>query len=286
MTRRVLVTGAHGMLGRRLVESFESDWTVVPASRREVDVVDLAAVRRFVGDAKPHVIVHAAAYTDVDGCEKDPDRALRANGIGTRNVALAARDAGAELLYVSTDFVFDGAKAEPYREWDAPNPISLYGASKLWGEQFVRDLCDRFWIVRTQWVYGPDGRNFVDTILSRAAQTDELRVVVDQRGSPTYTVDLAAEIRRIVEQGGHGLYHVSNSGACTWHEFAVEICRQAGLGKVRVHEIRSEELARPAKRPANSVLANTHLDLTLGRRMRPWPEALGAYLERKRTEST
>ena len=179
------------MLGRRLVEAFRESFEVIPATRRELDVTSLDAVHRFVSVELPHVIVHAAAYMDVDGCEKDPDRAHRTNGIGTRNVALAAREADAELVYVSTDFVFDGKKLEPYGEWDAPNPISVYGASKLWGEEFTRDLLSRFYIVRTQWVFGPYGRNFVDTILSNAAKKSELRVVTDQRGSPTYTVDLA-----------------------------------------------------------------------------------------------
>jgi dTDP-4-dehydrorhamnose reductase len=278
---RVLITGAAGMLGRRLVEAFREGWEVEAAARADADVTDLEAIRALVARARPDVIVHAAAYTDVDGCEKEPDRALRTNGIGTRNLALAARDAGCELLYVSTDFVFDGEKRGPYGEWDTPNPISLYGASKLWGEQFVRDLLARFWIVRTQWVFGPDGRNFVDTILARARSAPALQVVVDQRGSPTYTVDLAAEIRRIVEEGAHGLYHVSNAGECTWHEFAVEILRQAGLQSVPVEEIRSEELRRPARRPANSVLHNAHLELTIGRRMRHWREALADYLNHR-----
>ncbi|MBI1850945.1 MAG: dTDP-4-dehydrorhamnose reductase [Planctomycetes bacterium] len=284
MTRRVLITGAAGMLGRRLVEAFESGWSVVPATRRDMDVTDLDASRRFVKEAAPHVVIHAAAYTDVDGCEKDPDRARRTNGIGTRNVAIATRDSGADLLYVSSDFVFDGTQSGAYHEWDAPRPISVYGESKLWGEHFVRDLLTRFWIVRTQWVFGPDGKNFVDTIRTRAGTTGELHVVNDQRGSPTYTVDLASEIRRIVDSGGHGVYHVSNGGECTWHEFAVEIVKQAGLKNVRVLEIGSAELARPARRPTNSVLANTHLELTIGRHMRPWRDALAHYLQQK-TES-
>ncbi len=287
MRKRVLVTGAAGMLGRRLVEAFEAGgaFEVRAATRREFDVTDLEAARRAIASAAPHVIVHSAAYTDVDGCETDPTRALSVNGIGTRNVALAARDAGADLLYVSTDFVFDGTKPGPYTEWDAPNPVSVYGASKLWGEMFVRDLLTRFWIVRTQWVFGPDGRNFVDSILRHAAKSPELRVVADQRGTPTYTPDLAGEIRRIVERGGHGLYHASNSGECTWHEFAEEILRQSGLGSVRVLAITSQELSRPARRPANSVLRNAHLELTLGRVLRPWREALADYLKR-RAEAT
>jgi dTDP-4-dehydrorhamnose reductase len=229
-------------------------------------------------EARPDVVIHAAAYTDVDGAEAHPDRAFAVNASGSRHVAQGAAEAGARLIAVSTDYVYDGAKDGPYREDDPVAPLGLYGASKLEGEREILKAKPDAVILRTAWLYG-EGKNFVETILRLARERDELRIVDDQRGSPTAVADLATVIAALLQTPCAGVYHAVNAGACSWYEFAREILRLAGIDR-RVVPIRSSELVRPAKRPANSVLDCGKL-AALGLTLRPWQDALRAYLQER-----
>jgi dTDP-4-dehydrorhamnose reductase len=279
---RILITGANGQLGAELMRELAGRADVVGGVRPEFDIAapDCAARVASVG---PAWVLHAAAATDVDGCERDPASAMAVNAEGTRRVAEGCRRAQARMLYVSTDFVFDGSKASPYTETDTPAPLSVYGHSKLAGENAVREVAPRWAIVRTAWLFGAHGRNFVKTILDKAAAGETLRVVDDQVGSPTYARDLAAALGRLVRRDLAGVYHLTNGGVCSWYEFAREIIRQSGLDGVRVLPIGSHELGRAARRPAYSALANAAWEAAGEPRLRPWPEALADMLEAWRT---
>lgn len=256
---KVLVTGAGGQLGRELVEVLARH-DVIALDRGGLDVSDRDAVHQAIAGTAPDAVVHAAAWTAVDACEGDPDRAYRVNALGTRHVAEAARRVRAQVCYVSTDYVFDGTKPEPYTEWDDPSPQSVYGRSKLGGE---RELDPGALVVRTSWVCGEHGHNMVKTILRLAAEHDRLTFVADQRGHPSFADDLAAMVRRLVVQRHTGLYHVTNQGAVSWYEFARAVLEAAGLDPERVEPIATADLdpPRPAPRPANSVLDNAALRL-------------------------
>lgn len=256
---RVLITGAGGQLGRELLDVFAGGDRVA-CDRDSLDVTDRDHVRSVIGEAEPDVVVHSAAWTDVDGCELDPDRALRVNALGTRNVAEAARAVGARVCYVSTDYVFDGRSARPYTEWDAPRPLSSYGRSKLGGE---RELSSADTIVRTSWVCGRHGKNFVKTVLDKAVRGLELKVVKDQHGCFTNAADLAVMIRRIVVDRLPGTFHVTNEGPTTWYRLACDALIAAGLDLTPVQPITTADLRppRPAPRPAFAVLDNAALRL-------------------------
>ena len=256
---RVLITGGHGQLGRALqgVYAGQPDVAVYAPGHADLDVGDLTRVRQLVADFIPTLIVHAAATTNVDGCESDHEAAFRINALGTRYVALAAAARDVPLVYVSTNYVFDGTKGEPYHEWDRPNPRSVYGRSKLAGEEEAR-RSPRHYIVRAAWIYGagPGGNRFVRTMLGYADRGQRsLRAVTDQRGQPTYAPDLAAGIAALARTGAYGLYHLTNSGACSWHEWAVELFRLSGRD-VAVEPVPASTFPRPATVPANGVLAN------------------------------
>jgi dTDP-4-dehydrorhamnose reductase len=257
--RRVLITGAGGQLGRALAEVFpDAD----ARSRDELDVT-----RPFELGYRPDLVLHAAAWTDVDGAEADSAQAVRVNVEGTRNVVAL----GAPVVYFSTDYVFDGAKRAPYLESDDANPLSVYGRTKLDGEREIRDG----WIVRSSWLFGWTGRNFVRTMLALAEGRGEVRVVADQRGSPTYVGHLAEATRELLGRP-KGIWHLAADGECTWAEFAATIFEEAGV-QCRVVPISSEELARPAPRPAYSVLRSEHPDAP---RLPHWREGLSACLDR------
>ncbi|MEK6666086.1 MAG: dTDP-4-dehydrorhamnose reductase [candidate division NC10 bacterium] len=275
---KILITGAGGMLGRALRETLSLEHDVVALARAELDVTDLPKTRAALARAKPQAVIHAGARTDVDGCERDPDHAWRVNALGSRNVAVACQEAGAACCYISTDYVFDGEKPDPYTEFDAPNPISCYGASKLAGERYVQTLTPRHWIVRSSWLFGPGGKNFVKTILTKARAGEELRVVDDQVGSPTYADDLARAISRLISGPYYGVWHVTNSGSCSWYRFAAAILEAAGLRGTRLEPISSKDLQRPAPRPRNSVLRNYCWELESWPALRPWADALPEYL--------
>lgn len=257
---RVLVTGAGGQVGRELAQEF-TDHDLMAATHQQLDVCHREAVFDAVLAARPEVVVHAAAWTDVDGCEGDTDRAWRTNSLATRHVAGAARLVGARVCYLSTDYVFPGDSATPYTEWDQPGPGSMYGRSKLGGEH---ELGPDDTVVRTSWVCGRHGRNFVKTMLRLAAERDELAVVDDQHGCPTFADDLAAMVRRLATARLPGVFHVTNQGPTTWYQFARDILRAAGFdpGKVRPVATADLEPPRPAPRPAWSVLDNAALRLS------------------------
>jgi dTDP-4-dehydrorhamnose reductase len=257
---QLLVTGAGGQLGHDVADAFRGH-EVCALAHAELDVSDRDAVMQAVTTLRPQAIVHCAAWTAVDACESDPDRAFAVNALAVRHVAEAARRVGAHVCHISTDYVFGGDKTEPYQEWDEPSPRSVYGRSKLAGE---RELDPDATIVRTSWVCGEHGSNMVKTILRVAAQQDELTFVDDQRGHPTFTADLAVAIRRLVIDRRPGVFHVTNQGAVSWYEFAREVMAAAGLDPDRVRPITTAELQppRPAPRPANSVLDNAALRLS------------------------
>jgi dTDP-4-dehydrorhamnose reductase len=270
---RIFVTGATGQLGLALQRVLAAHEVTAPPES-EADITRTAIVDRITA-ARPEAVIHAAAYTDVDGAEANPDRAYAVNAEGSRLVAQAAATAGARLIAISTDYVYDGAKTAPYREDDPVAPLGAYGASKLAGEREVLAAKSDAVILRTAWLYG-EGKNFVRTVLRLAAERDELRIVSDQIGSPTWAEDLSIAIRALLVVPASGIYHAVNSGSCSWHEFAVAILRSAGYER-RVVPISTAELGRPAKRPAHSVLDCSKL-AALGIRMRPWRDALSDYL--------
>jgi len=249
----------------------------VPADLPDLDITDFESTRQFVQDHGPDTIIHAAAFTQVDDCENNPDLAFQVNSLGTRNVAIAANDVGAKLFYISTDYVFDGSKDTPYREYDNPNPINIYGTSKLLGERFVIEQMNKFFIIRIAWLYGFKGKNFVTTILRLAKEKKELEVVDDQRGCPTFTLDVARQVERLIPTDSYGIYHCTSQGSCTWYDFACEIVNLAGL-KVRVKPIDSEKLSLAAKRPAYAVLENYMLYLQGLDIMPPWEQSLQRFL--------
>jgi dTDP-4-dehydrorhamnose reductase len=267
------------MLGRALLPCLESDHEVVGVDLQDFDICQETAVEKALRDLRPDFVFHLAAYTDVDGCEANPQTAQEVNARGTRNVARSCAEIGAVLLYVSTDYVFDGSRERPWREDDVPNPLSVYGLSKLRGEQHVQSLLARHFIVRSSWLYGPHGKNFVATILRIARERDELRVVDDQRGSPTYTQHLALKLAQMLRIHNYGIYHVTGAGNCSWFEFAQAILQLGGYDRVRVVPISTLESARLARRPANSVLDNLRLiESNLGA-LPHWMEGLAQYLK-------
>jgi dTDP-4-dehydrorhamnose reductase len=261
---RILVTGAGGQLGRDLVPAFADTGAhhdLVAASHDQLDVADRDAVLQATGALRPDLVVHTAAWTAVDACEGDPERAYRVNALGTRHVAEGCRRVGAHLVYLSTDYVFDGTAAPPYHEWDDPNPLSVYGRSKLAGEREVLAIHPGSTIVRTSWVCGAHGSNMLKTVLRLAAERPELSFVDDQRGCPTFTEDLADMIVRLGTARLPGVFHVTNQGPTTWYGFARDVLSAAGLNPDIVRPITTAELhpPRPAPRPANSVLDNAAL---------------------------
>jgi dTDP-4-dehydrorhamnose reductase len=265
---RVVITGHNGQLGRQLCGVFEGNEIL----RLDLPCDDITqpAMRACVADFGPDLVVHAAAFTNVDGCEQDPERAYQVNALG-------AQQAGAAMLYVSTNEVFDGTEREPYREWDRPSPISVYARTKAAGEQVVRDLLQRFYVVRIAWLFGPGGSNFVTKILDAAGKNGTLRVAADEFGNPTYAPDLAAAIRRLAESGQYGIYHFTNSGFCSRYELARESLRLAGLGDLPITPILNSEWPRPSRPPLHAVLANT-AGAALGITFRPWQAALAEYV--------
>lgn len=280
---RVLVTGAAGMLGRAVVQEFGGAHEVLPLLRSDCDLTDPQRTRSAFAALAPDHVVHCAAWTDVDGCETDPEKAHIQNAFATRNVVLATQRLDAALIYISTDYVFDGRQERPYGEDDPPSPVNVYGRTKRDGEAHVWRHLGRGAVVRTSWLFGPGGRHFVRTIAGRLLQGQPLQVVQDQVGSPTYTLDLARALRSLAESELYGVYHVTNTGQCSWFEFAREIEALLGTG-TSVLPCRSEEYPRPAPRPRHSVLDNGHYRLSGLPALRPWKEALRAYVVESRDE--
>jgi len=275
--RRAIVTGAHGQLGCDLVKVLAgAGWQVYGPGREELDFTDPEAVEREFARIRPDAVIHAGAYTQVDAAEEDYGGAFLVNAFGTRNVAMEAERYGAKLVYVSTDYVFDGKGSEPYRESDRPSPINVYGESKLAGEKFALRLSKRAFIVRTSWVYGLNGGNFVKTMLKLADSRDTISVVNDQIGCPTYTVDLALCISRLLETESYGIYHAAGGGHCSWYDFAHAIFDRAGR-TVWLTPVTTSAFPRPAKRPAYSVLGQSALAAAGVPALPHWEKALDAF---------
>ncbi|MFA6078635.1 MAG: dTDP-4-dehydrorhamnose reductase [Candidatus Omnitrophota bacterium] len=313
---KVLITGSSGMLGIDLCQELGKDFELCG-----VDIADRAGltgkrpirqacfyecnisykhgIARIVRETMCDIVIHTAAWTNVDGCELDRKKAFAINSAGAKNVAYACKISDVPLIYISTDFVFDGKKKRPYKETDSTHPLSVYGESKLAGEDAVRKVLKKHFIVRTSWLYGRHGKNFVDTIIEKAGTVDCLRVVEDQVGSPTYTKDLAKAIHLLLDKAfetqvvsrksqdtraqvkGYGIYHVSNSGATSWYRYTKEILRVAA-SRTKVIPISSKELSRPAKRPAMSVMDNSKFERFTGCSMPNWKNALKRYLLKDR----
>lgn len=275
---KIVITGANGQLGRELTEWTTDTADIIGFGRNGLDITSLAACRNIFTLHRPDVVIHCAAYTAVDKAESEPDEAFRVNAAATRNVAVAAREVGAKLCYISTDYVFDGTGSTPYNEYDQTNPQTVYGKSKLAGEQAVQTLHDRYYIVRTSWVFGKYGNNFVKTMLKIAGERDQLKVVADQLGSPTYTYDLTAFLLELVNTDYYGIYHASNSGVCSWYEFAKAIFEDSGVN-IQVEPCTTSEFPRPAPRPAYSVMEHSAIRSNGLNVLRPWREALRHYLK-------
>jgi len=272
------------MLGIDLIQELGRTYEVSGANAQECDVTDYYQVSEVISNQKPDVIIHTAAYTDVDGAEVHQERAFKVNAEGARNVALVAREVGAKLYHISTDYVFGGAKKMPYVEDDPPNPLGVYAKSKLQGEEEVQKHLQNYLIIRTAWLYGKHGDNFVKSILRLAQTTDTLRVVNDQIGSPTYTKDLCWGIEKLLalevsaQKDITGILHLTNSGSCSWYEFTLAILKYANLPNVQVLPISTTQLRRPAPRPYYSVLSNAKFKMITGYEMRPWEAGLKEYL--------
>ncbi|GAB4522489.1 MAG: dTDP-4-dehydrorhamnose reductase [Anaerolineae bacterium] len=275
--QRVLVTGALGQLGRALTGLLHDSVTLLGIDVDEADIRDGDQVIPLIADFQPDVVIHAAAWTNVDAAEADPDGAYAVNAIGTQNVALACQRCNAAMVYISTNEVFDGRSPTPYREWDTPNPISVYARTKLAGERIAQMLLNRLYIVRTAWVFAPGGNNFPAKIIRAADQHGRLRVVADEWGNPTYAPDLAEALVRLIQTERYGIYHLTNSGACSRFEWAREVLRLTGRGHIPIEPIASSEWVRPARPPLHAVLANTAAK-ALGIELRPWREALVDYV--------
>jgi dTDP-4-dehydrorhamnose reductase len=277
---KVLITGAGGMLGKALTSCLETrDHQVKGLPKEVLDVTNYAQVIETLESERPEIVIHGAAYTKVDQAESEPDLAYLINGYGTENLAVGCSKLNIPMVYVSTDYVFDGEQNRPYYPWDQTRPISVYGKSKLAGERAVQHHLNHFYIVRTSWLYGPHGRNFVDTIYQMAKEGKPLRVVSDQFGTPTCTLTLSETIADLILTGRWGIYHGTDGGVTNWFEFARAITRDMN---VSVTPIETKDMPRPATRPKYSVLDKTTLVHTLGREVVPWQEALAMYLELKR----
>jgi dTDP-4-dehydrorhamnose reductase len=281
---RVVVIGADGQLGTDLCRILH-EFKTTPLTHQDIEITDINSVEGILGQYKPDVIINTAAFVRVDDCETEVDKAFSVNALGARNVAVVAEKLGARLFHISTDYVFGGEaepRTVPYTEFDTPIPLNVYGKSKLAGERLVQHLCSRHFIIRSSALFGVagssgKGSNFVETMLKLGKERDELRVVNDQVFSPTYTPDLASKIAQLITTEYYGIYHITNRGTCSWHEFAREILKLAGL-KTPVIPVTSAEYPQKARRPSNSALDNYQLRLLGMDDMRSWQEALKDYM--------
>ncbi|MBQ6930252.1 MAG: dTDP-4-dehydrorhamnose reductase [Oscillospiraceae bacterium] len=291
---KILITGSNGMLATQVITDLSRGYTElgeVPAALKgaqllladvdTLDITDKAATESFMAQHTPDIVINCAAYTNVDGCESNQDTAFMVNAIGSRNLAIACENTGAKLVHVSTDYVFRGDEPTPRREYDMPWPISAYGKTKYAGEQFVRQYCKKSFIVRTAWLYGYSGKNFVKTMIWLAKEKGGAKVVNDQHGNPTNAADLSHHLLKIAASEEYGTYHCTGNGECTWFEFAAEIARLAGYEGV-MSPCTSEEFPTPTKRPAYSSLDNMMLRVTVGDEMRHWKDALKAYFDNQK----
>jgi len=273
---RVLITGHKGQLGRALLARFPE---AVGVDRPQVDITDPVVIEAVVDSARPDLILHCAAWTDVDGAARDPEAAYRVNGLGAQNVAIAAARVGAAVAYVSTNEVFDGTKGAPYSEFDAVNPVNAYGQSKRAGEWFTIHLAPKFYILRIAWLTAPGGRNFAHRIIQLADEGRALRVVTDEVANPTFVDDLTDAIVKLVHTGRYGVYHLTNSGYCSRYDYARKILELSGRGHIPVEPITLADYPRPSTPPKYCPLANTAA-AALGITLRPWEDALAEFLKK------
>jgi dTDP-4-dehydrorhamnose reductase len=276
---KVLVTGADGQLGKDVVSLFKQHCKVIGTGRNELDITDIEQCKQVIHAQRPDVIIHCAAYTAVDLAESEEDKAYLVNAFGTRNLAVTAEQTGSKICYISTDYVFDGTSTTPYKEYDNTNPIGVYGKSKRAGEALVQSLSSKYFIVRTSWVYGLHGNNFVHTMQKLAESRDQLKVVHDQIGSPTFTEDLAQFLLQLVATEQYGIYHATNSGVCSWYEFAKAIFAESGTD-IQVIPCTTEEFPRPAPRPKYSVMDHLSIRTNGFDDLRPWQEGLRDFLKK------
>jgi len=297
---KILITGSSGMLGQALCDKLATEHDVTGIDIREktetggrkidflkIDITEKEPITQKIKEVSPDIVIHSAAYTDVDGCEKNENIARRLNAEAVKYISFAANQCGCFLIYISTDYIFDGEKKSPYTEEDVPNPVSIYGKTKLEGEIAVKETSNKYLIIRTSWLFGEGGKNFVETIIEKAKNNNELKVVEDQRGSPTYSNDLAQAIEFIVrdhkvESGQQKILNITNSGACSWYEYAKEVFSLAGIKNAKVIPITSQELNRPAQRPAMSVLDTSKFKKEYGRDLPCWEDALARYLKERK----
>ena len=282
--KKIMITGCNGQLGRALNSLYEKEQNIEIINTdvfsgdhiTPLDITDVDAVLSFVKERKPDAIINCAAHTNVDKCEMDIDNAYKINAVGPRNLSLAATETGAKLMHISTDYVFPGTESRALTEFDAVGPVSMYGKTKLAGENFVKEFSEKHFIIRTAWLYG-DGKNFVKTMLRLAQDHDEVSVVKDQFGTPTSALELAKAIRYLLPTENYGLFHGTCEGSCSWADFAAEIFRLAKK-YTKVNYITTEEFASPTKRPAYSILDNYMLRLTTDFTFAPWQEAIAEYM--------
>lgn len=275
---RIFITGIEGQLGRTLARHWSPTAQVGGCDLPQVSITDPLAISAAIEAARPDVVVHCAAMTDVDGCARDPDLAFRVNGMGTQNVAIACQQTGAAMVHISTNEVFSGEDGRAYREFDRPHPINPYGRSKADAEWYVRHLLTRFFLVRIAWLFAPGGRNFVHAIQGAADKHGVLRVVTDEVANPTYVEDLAPAIIRLVESRRYGIYHLVNEGACSRYDFASKILELSGRGDVPITRILRSQWPRDSIPPAFAPMEN-NCAAAIGIRLRPWEEALAEYLQ-------
>lgn len=275
---KILITGSNGMLGHDLEKVLKDSHELILTTSKTLDITDKDKTIEFIVECKPDVVINSAAYTDVDGCETNQDLAYAVNGEGVRNLALGCKEVDCPLVHISTDYVFDGTARNPIEEDGEIGPISVYGKSKLKGEQAIQEILDKYYILRTAWLYGINGKNFPKTMLELAENHTEITVVYDEVGTPTYTPDLAYGISQIIETDYYGIYHLTNSGSCSWCEFAKYIFEVAGKD-VKVIPVTASEFSRPAPRPSYSVLKNKKWIENGFEPLRDYKEAIKEYIE-------
>lgn len=288
---RILISGANGQLGKELTRILNTGFAEIgeiPCTLKNADIINtdvdnlditnINDVLSFVENERPQVIINCSAFTNVDLCETDKDTAFNVNSLGPRNLAIAAQKVNTKLIHISTDYVFSGDGNEPYCEYDICNPQSIYGKTKYLGEQYVKEFCSKYFIVRTSWLYGYEGNNFVKTIMNLAEQRESIKVVNDQRGNPTNANDLAYHILKLVDSNEYGIYHCTGNGECSWYDFACKIVECANIN-CEVMPCTTEEFPRPAKRPSYSSLNNMMLKNTIGDKMRFWQDALKNFIK-------
>lgn len=288
---KIIITGAKGQLGSQIINIIKNGSSeiggisnevknaeIIGIDVQELDITDITATKAYIKEVKPDVVINPAAYTNVDACETNEDIAFKVNALGARNLAIACEEIGAKLIHISTDYVFNGVGVKPFKEYDEVGPQSVYGTTKLMAEEFVKQFCSKYFIIRTAWLYGYNGNNFVYTIMKAAKERGALQVVDDQRGNPTNAEDLAHHILKLVNTEEYGVYHCTGEGECSWYDFASKIVELAGIDAT-VSPCTSDEYKRPAKRPAYSSLDNMMLRCTVGNEMRQWEDALKMFIK-------